>query len=404
MQEMFLRAASASDTLALSHNYAHEGVYVLHGDQDDNVPVGQARTMEKHLADFHRDWTYYEQPGAGHWWGNPCVDWPPMFEFFARHAARERKDIRQVSFASASPGVCAWCDWAGIEAQTKAWVRSSVNLHCDPDKRSFTGTTDNVARLALDLSHLPPDKQIQVELDGQKLLEIPWPKERSSIYVLQRGGRQSSYVIRLTRNGEKWSTMTGPPVGKGPERYGSFKDAFRNHVVFVYGTRGTPAENAWAYARARFDAEMFWYRGNASVEVMSDVGAKFAADRNVVLYGHSESNSLWKAFLADSPVQVKRGSVRIGEHEIKGDDLACLFIYPSRNDPRAAVGVIAGTGLPGMRLTEELPYFLSGVSYPDCTILRSSMLKKGIAGVECVGFFGNDWKVETGDFAWKEQQ
>ena len=39
------RATMPSDTLALQQNYAQEGVYMLHGSADDNVPVTQAREM-----------------------------------------------------------------------------------------------------------------------------------------------------------------------------------------------------------------------------------------------------------------------------------------------------------------------------------------------------------------------
>jgi poly(3-hydroxybutyrate) depolymerase len=90
-EDLLLRAASPSDTLALVRNYAHHGVYVLHGSADDNVPVGQARQMRAQLAGFHHDFVYHEQPGAGHWWdasdepGADCVDWAPMFDLFARH-------------------------------------------------------------------------------------------------------------------------------------------------------------------------------------------------------------------------------------------------------------------------------------------------------------------------------
>ena len=79
------RAPGPSDTLALSRNLAGLGVYILHGDADDNVPVGQARQMRQVLGEFHPDFAYHEQPGAGHWWGNPCVDWPPLFAFLGDH-------------------------------------------------------------------------------------------------------------------------------------------------------------------------------------------------------------------------------------------------------------------------------------------------------------------------------
>src|SRR5207248_4783492 len=95
-------SANPGDTLALVRNLAATGVYVLHGDADDNVPVAQARSMRKELAEFHPDFAYHEQPGAGHWWGNACVDWPPVFEFFARRERPERAAVRRVSFRTAN--------------------------------------------------------------------------------------------------------------------------------------------------------------------------------------------------------------------------------------------------------------------------------------------------------------
>ncbi len=79
MEQIFAMSSNPSNTLALSKNYLHYGIYILHGDKDDNVPVTQARFMREHLAGFHPDFCYYEQPDAGHWWGNECVDWPPTF-------------------------------------------------------------------------------------------------------------------------------------------------------------------------------------------------------------------------------------------------------------------------------------------------------------------------------------
>ncbi|HEV3144127.1 MAG TPA: prolyl oligopeptidase family serine peptidase, partial [Gemmataceae bacterium] len=115
--EILARASSPSDTLALVKNTSADGVYILHGENDDNVPVDQARTMRKVLADFHSDFAYYERPGVGHWWGNDCVDWKPMFDFFQRHTIPENKAVKRVDFTTASPGVSADCYWARVEQQ-----------------------------------------------------------------------------------------------------------------------------------------------------------------------------------------------------------------------------------------------------------------------------------------------
>jgi dienelactone hydrolase len=391
LQEMLRRPASPGDTPRLARNYAWHGVYVLHGSDDDNVPVAQARTMRQLLGTFHPDFAYHERPGAGHWWGNECVDWPPLFEFLAARSLPRTRDVRRVDFVTASPGVSATCHWARVEMQEKVLKPSEVHLRCDPVRRLFAGTTANVARLALDLAHLKPGGLLTLDLDGQKLDKVPWPK----------GAR-----LWLERAGGKWSVTRHPsPDLKGPDRYGPFKDAFRHRAVFVYGTKGTPQENAWAFAKARYDAETFWYRGNASVDVVADTDFDPARDRDrgVILYGHSQSNRAWKALVGDSPVQVRRGQVVVGRRKEKGDDLACLFARPRPGSARALVGVVSGTGPAGLRLTERLPYFLSGVAYPDCVVLGPDVLTAGDAGVRGAGFFGVDWGVDSGEFVWRKR-
>lgn len=385
--ELLRRATLPSDTLRLAPNLAPVGVYVLHGSADDNVPVGQARTMRKELGGFHPDFTYHEQPGAGHWWGNECCDWPPLIEFLRRHELPRPEDVRRVDFVTASPGVSARCHWATVEAQAAAFKPSAVHLAYDPAKRRFSGTTENVARLALDLRHVKPGGPIEVELDGQAIPGV------------------AGATAWFRRQGTAWSAVDRPsPDRKGPHRYGPFKDAFRNRFQLVYGTRGTPEENATAFQRARSDAERFWYQGNGSVDVVPDAAFDPAAEphRNVIVYGHAECNSAWSALLGTSPVQVRRGEVRVGDQGRAGDDLACLFVRPRPGSDSATVAAVAGTGQVGLRLTGRLPYFTSGVEYPDCTVLGTSALDKGASGVVAAGYFGEDWRVESGEFAWNE--
>ena len=91
MEEMVLRARATSDIItSITLNLRGVGVYILHGEKDDNVPAIEAREMERHLGTFHHNFQYHEEPGAGHWWGNSdepgaeCQDWPGIFDLFAR--------------------------------------------------------------------------------------------------------------------------------------------------------------------------------------------------------------------------------------------------------------------------------------------------------------------------------
>ena len=219
--------------------------------------------------------------------------------------------------------------------------------------------------------------------------------------------------MHLRRTGAGWVVESDVSAReKGPLRGGPFKDAFRRRFCLVYGTRGTPEETAWARAKARYDAETWAYRGNGSLDVYTDeeflsAPAAETANRDVVLYGHREMNAAWSVLLADSPLQVGRGGVTFGDGDeaakrtLSRDDLACLFLRPRPGDDRGCVAVVAGTGLPGLRLCERMPYFTSGVAFPDWTVFSTEALTKGSAGVLGAGYFGDDWSAAHGESVWR---
>ncbi len=92
VERMLVRSTKPSDTYAFTTNLKPDGIYIIQGSADDNVPPDQAESIVKNLSKFHKDFIYYVQPGAGHWWdisdepGADCVDWHPLFDFFAHHA------------------------------------------------------------------------------------------------------------------------------------------------------------------------------------------------------------------------------------------------------------------------------------------------------------------------------
>ena len=92
----------------------------------------------------------------------------------------------------------------------------------------------------------------------------------------------------------------------------------------------------------------------------------------------------------------------VGDKKIAGDDAACFFVRPRPGSDVASVGVVAGSGLVGMRLTDRVAYFVSGVGMPDCLVLGPEMLETGTAGVRAAGYFGTDWSVEGGEFVWQK--
>jgi len=390
VEQMLLRAGAASDTLALKNNLLRRPIYILHGDADDNVPVGQARQMRQALAG-HTDLEWHEEKGAGHWWdanpepGADAVDFGPIFDFFARKRLPRITEVREVDFTTVSPGVSSQLHWATIHQQIKPFIPSRIQLRADPLTSKFSGTTENVSVLSLSIGALAKGQKIQLDIDGQKL-EPTWPTV-NRVFLFRKEGN--------------WTVGGDPqPTEKSPVRYGTFKDVFKNRVVFVYGTRGTREENAWSFAKARYDAETFWYRGNGSVDVIPDTAvAAEPEERNYLVYGNKDVNGAWGKLLRDSPIQVDRKGVRMAARNLPEADLAAVFIRPLAKSEFASVGVIAGTGMVGNRLSDRIPIFTSGAAFPDVLVLGSDSLVSGSKGIRLAGFFGNDWSVESGDFA-----
>lgn len=391
VERVLARANNPSETLNLARNFLHYGVYVLHGDQDDNVPVEQARTMREILGKFHPDFTYYERPGAGHWWGNECVDWPPLMAFLRERVRPADAETKRVEFVTADPGISSRSRWVEVLAQRKPLEYSKVAIERDEAGGAFKGTTENVERLALDVSGLEPGTKIAVELDGSKV---------------EAGLEPGAGRVFLERADKGWSRVAVPsPALKGPLRGGGFKSAFRHGFVLVYGTRGDEAEDRRSFAKARFDAETFWVRGNAGVEIVPDTAFDPAGfeDRSVILYGNADTNAAWAKLLAGSPVEVRDGAVRVGEKRFEGDGYAACFVRPRPGSDVASVGAVAWTGYAGWVAASPAQYFISGAGFPDLLVFSAEALKSGTAGVRVLGWFGNDWSLERGDIVRRDR-
>lgn len=378
---MICQAANAGRVLDLRKNFLQSGIYILHGDSDNVVPIEQVRRMREILGTFHPDFCYYEYPGGSHWYSNESVDWKPIFDYFRWHSVPSADKVKQLEFHTASPAISAKDYWVTINQQDTAYDFSSVSFK--QTDNGISGTTSNVASLTFDFPALKLPAEASITIDNET---IPVDGTRPAV---------------LKKVSGKWSLVEEIPVTeKYPSRYGGFKQAFDNRVVFVYATGGNKEENTWYQNKARFDAETFLYRGNGSIDVIADKDfiPSAYADRNVVLYGNASNNKAWNKLLKNAPIQVLKGEIRMGDKVLKGNDLGTYFVYPRPDSPTASVGVVAGTGIEGMKATYPNDYISGITGFPDLLIFNVDMLKEGIHGIQVSGFFGNDWSVEDGCF------
>jgi pimeloyl-ACP methyl ester carboxylesterase len=385
---MVHRGTRTSDTLALVENYKGLGVYILHGDKDDNVPVSQARMMNDLLTKAgHPDFEYHEQPGAGHWWGNECVDWPGIFEMFRRRTIPAPSEVSSVTFVTADPGVSDRLHWLRVEAQLARLVPTSVTATLDRSAGRVSITSQNAAVVAFDASVMGLTGDVAVEIDGTTLEGV-------------QPGRDG--FVRLVRDGEEWknaSSRSAPVPIAGP-----FKRAFDNRFVLVYATRGSAEENIHSLSKARFDAETWWYRGNGSCDIVADddfdPDAPENRDRNVILYGNADTNSVWSKLVPDdAPVSVQSMLAIAGDRRLEEEYAGVLFACRRRGAGEGGplVGVIGATSAQAMRGLDRMPFFTSGVGFPDVLIVGSDMLMRGREGVRMIGFYGPDGRLGSED-------
>ena len=376
--EPIRRSSNSGRVKSIIQNLKQSGVYILHGDADSTVPISQVREMRQILGTFHPNFCYYEYPGGEHWYGDHSVDWPPIFEFFKRQTIPANKEVREIDFHTATPAVSATDYWVKLQQQIRPFDFSTINAKID--KEYITVKTKNVAIMELDLISLNLKGEITININDQILKTTA---DKKAILALQN---------------TKWTLINEINTDqKYAERQGGFKFAFNNNVVFVYATGGSAAEREWYLNRARFDAETFYYRGNGSIDVISDkeFSLEKYKDRNVVLYGNAANNSAWKLLLKNAPVQIDNQQIKIGNKVLKGDDLAAYFVLPRKDSKTAMVGVVAGTSEKGMKATWVNNYISGITGFPDVMIFKADLLLNGLPNMKVSGFFDNDWSANT---------
>ena len=371
-RDLWHAADASSRTLELVNNLKQLPVYVLHGDADDNVPPSEALSMIEALTEAGGSFDVPFQGGAGHWWGNRCMDWEPIFETFREHEIPE--DPASIDFTTVAPQVDAAHHWVRVEQPLRYGEPSRVRGQWKAEEGAVELATENVGWLHVDRP------ATRVTLDGQAL-----------------DGPGGARWFR--RAGELWAAVDGGPAAdeKCAARSGTLKRAFDRRFLMVIGTLGSAEVDAELLARARHDAGVWRYRGNGKAELWSDAQflerAALTAGRNVILYGSRDTNAAWDALLPeDCPIQVGDDQVELGGRVFEGDDVSCAFVYPRRGDPEALVGVFADTGPRATRLASTLAPFVSGVGYPDFVVFDSRVLASGDGGVLEAGWFDAAWR------------
>ncbi len=355
---VFGRARAHSNTNDYLSNLARRGVYILHGDADDNVPVREARDMRAALEGVVDDVEYYEEPGAGHWWdgersaGADCVDWPPLFEFFrARTLDPFELDF---TFVTPSPYVSSEHSYVTLLAAPTSEFDCRVTSVREGDVVLLE--VDHVGRLEVDLDALAGIGIQTLVFDGVRHPVV--------------GGR-------LTLPAD------APQSEKHPGVHGPFNEVYMRPFCFIY------AEDPPAYARyAAFQISQWALTGN---------GLACAMPASAVTDALRETHNLIRlGFLQDqigNPPPLLTWDDRAVSVEGGGRYFSALLAYVYPLEAATRGGIDSGATHLGANLVttygdEHLLYaygpFNSRSGAPDYYVMTSEAIVEA-------GFFSSLW-------------
>jgi poly(3-hydroxybutyrate) depolymerase len=341
----FGRARASSSTNDYLNNLSRRGVYIIHGDADDNVPVREARDMRTNLMGVTDDVGYHEQPGAGHWWdgeaaaGADCVDWPPLFEFMQAHTL----DPLETDFEFRTPGPWVTPTHSFVTLRSAESADADCVVESSREGDTVALTTTNVRSLTL---------------DGDAL-----------------GGLG---VTTVTVNGEAvpvgpGALPVGPQDGKRPGLNGPMNEVYRRPFCWVY------PDDAPGYAAYAAYQTSYWAiigNGQSCALPRSRLTARIEAGYNLIHLGPTPGQ------LSGVPAGLSwdNGGASIGGREFPRATIAFVFAAPDGEHLHA----VLSAPLRGERTLYAIEPFSSRGGLPDYLLFSGNT---GLAA----GFFDATW-------------
>ncbi|MEM6928957.1 MAG: prolyl oligopeptidase family serine peptidase, partial [Myxococcota bacterium] len=299
----FARARAHSDTRVYLENLAQRGVYVIHGDADDNVPISEARRMVEFTTPITDDLEFHEEPGAGHWWdGDPapgaaCVDFPPMIEWIQDFTLDPTE--LDFSFRSPSPGYSA--EHSVVTLQSVIDADQDVVVDAFREGDAWVVTTTNARSLTLDGTALLAKGITSVTVDGQ---DVP----------LAEGDLE-----------------VGPADGKRHDVHGAFSQVMKREFCFVHPAEDGPAMQYVAKLTS------FWSglaSGRACAVTPDQVTDDLRASHNLIWVGLPED-------VVNPTVDVgwNANRLRVGDDRYEG---VMFVVFPAGERLNAAIVATEG--------------------------------------------------------------
>jgi pimeloyl-ACP methyl ester carboxylesterase len=288
-----------------------------------------------------------------------------------------------------------------------AWVRVDRLLNIDPfatvdalvgSGNAVSVTTANVAALTLTLDASLVNTALPVTITINGLTAYTGP-----------AGTIALYAATDTAGAVTGWTTTDPSAGTLLKRAGlegPIGEAFTGPFLVAYGTGATDQSDANAFC----SLWNTWMNGGTAVVAAVPASAVSSADianRSLVLYGTTQSNTLIAQIASRLPIQVTDSAVVVGNQTFTGTQYGVNFVYPNPLNPNRLVLVCHGT-IPGLSTQrpgkdlEALPWYWGDYVVFDKTKTAEACVQTTLnylpATYVAAGYFDTRWTLKTARF------
>jgi dienelactone hydrolase len=349
---------------------------------DDNVPPVHGRLFAESMRRLGMKPEVHDIPGKPHWYDDdktrPGADVTDAVFFEKFYSGKVRNTYPdEVKFVMTDPAVTDQLYWVkildtyeypGIAEVDAKWIEDNY----------LDVTSRNVSSLQIELKEQNP-VQVKVNWNGNERTLT----SADGVILLQEPG-YTALTGRITKE-----IIPGP-----------MKRAYMSPFVIVIGSN-TDEQTFQSYLNAARQQSVFWwYNANGYAEIMTDKDAsqEKIKDKNLILIGTQEDNSLIREKISQTPVQISGTGIYIDGSEIARGEYSVKFIYPDTSNNNRLILFSTGTSSKYALLSEAFQAYSTSSGLPDLIIFDENVREYGFGGLTAAGYFNKVWKFDKGLF------
>ncbi len=349
----------------LAEGLSNTDLYLVHGDEDRNVPVGQTSAFVERCRRLGFEPRFDVIKGMDHVY-SPDDPTPRMFDFFEGKVLKESPERVSLATGQLKYGEAYWLR---VERLTRPLAIGRLNASLGPGG-VITVEAENVAGYEIlpERLGLVPGAPLTIRTNGK--LNFDGVTEGRPIRVEVEPGPASE-------------------PRKSREVEGPITHAFAGPFLVVGGSGGEGAARA-ALASAATQIRESWmksYFAECPYKEDREVTPQDIADNNLILLGDARTNSVVGRLIESIPLKLESESVSIGDRRFEGKGLGVSVVYPNPLNPKKYLVIIAANDYEGFELYEPN---LSQRGWYDFAVWNARDPRG--AGPVAEGFWDGDWR------------